>query len=217
MNTPFVVAIDGPTASGKGTLASKIAARLGFDYMDTGALYRGVAKTALGQGLDTTNEDEAIQAAQSMCQNYDLSLQDDPRIRTEAVSKCASEVATIPQVRALLLALQKDFAKRNVAGVVIEGRDIGTVICPDAPVKLFIDASAEIRAERRYKQLKDKGLEADYDAILEQLHIRDGRDSGRKTAPTRAAEDAIILDTSTMSADEVLQKSLQIITDHYTS
>jgi len=211
MKRPFVITIDGLTASGKGTLASKIARKLGFDYMDTGALYRGTAKTALDMGLSPAVAQEAVEAAQSLRQNYDLSLQDDPAIRTEAVSKGASEVGAVPEVRAILLDIQKDFAKRDVKGVVIEGRDIGTVICPDADVKLFIEASAETRAQRRFKQLRDKGMDAEYEEILRQLHIRDGRDSGRSIAPTKPAEDAHIIDTNDMTAQEVLDKALEVI------
>ncbi len=208
---PFIIAIDGPTASGKGTLASKIAQALGFEYMDTGALYRGVAKTALDQGLDPAQEKEAVQAAHLLHKNYDLSLQNDPTIRTERVSKGASEVAAVQEVRDILFMLQQDFSTHPCAGVVMEGRDIGTVICPNADVKLFIDASSEVRAQRRFKQLKDKKIPADYEDILKQLHIRDGRDSGRSIAPTRPAEDAVILNTSTMTAQEVLERSLEII------
>jgi len=211
---PFIVAIDGPTASGKGTLSSKIAATLGFDYMDTGSLYRGVAKTCLDHGNDPQNAGHAITAAKHLRQPYTPTLQDDPAIRTEAVSKGASEVAAVPEVRETLLYLQRDFAQKDVKGVVIEGRDIGTVICPNADIKLFIDASAEIRADRRYKQLLDKGDTADYDAVLKQINIRDGRDSSRKTAPTIPADDAIIIDTSNMTAKEVLDHALTLIREH---
>lgn len=220
-NSVFIITIDGPTASGKGTLASKIAVELGFDYMDTGALYRGVAKTALDQGLNPANADDAIKAAKNLHESYNLSLQNDPAIRTEAVSKGASEVAAVQTVRDILLDLQKNFSKQGQSdeacvGVVMEGRDIGTVICPDADVKFFIDASAEVRAKRRFKQLNDKGVNADYDEILKQLHIRDGRDIGRSIAPTVPAGDAVILETSKMSANQVLKKALEIITSKYT-
>lgn len=208
---PFIVAIDGPTASGKGTLSSKIAQNLGFEYMDTGSLYRGVAKTCLDQGNDPQNPDHAINAAKHLRKAYAPALQDDPTIRTEAVSKGASEVASVPEVRAILLDLQRDFASKLVNGVVIEGRDIGTVICPKADIKLFIDASAEIRANRRYKQLLDKGEMAEFDTVLKQINIRDGRDSSRKTAPTLPADDAIIIDTSNMTAQEVLNHCLILI------
>ncbi|MBL4589179.1 MAG: (d)CMP kinase [Alphaproteobacteria bacterium] len=220
-NSVFIITIDGPTASGKGTLASKIAAKMGFDYMDTGALYRGVAKTALDQGLDPSIADDAIKAAKLLHKQYDLSLQDDPAIRTEAVSKGASEVAAVQAVRDILLDLQKNFSKHGqtdeaCVGVVMEGRDIGTVICPDADVKFFIDANADVRAKRRFKQLHDKGVDADYDEILKQLHIRDGRDIGRSIAPTVPADNAVILETSKMDAKQVLETALKIIVSKYT-
>lgn len=216
---PLVIAIDGPTASGKGTLAAKIAERLGFAYMDTGALYRGTAKTALDNGLETAAEKDALKAAEILAENYSPELQNDPALRTEAVSKAASEVAAFPSVRAKLLQIQKDFAanppvsenKAGLKGAVLDGRDIGTVICPNAQIKLFIEASAEIRAARRVKQLTEKGVKANFDDVLKELMIRDGRDKGRDVAPTVPAEDAFILDTSEMNAPQVLAHALDII------
>lgn len=208
---PFIIAIDGPTASGKGTLSSKIATILGFEYMDTGSLYRGVAKTCLDQGKDPQNADHAIASAKHLLEHYTPCLQDDPSIRTESVSKGASEVAAVPEVREILLDLQRNFSQKNTNGVVIEGRDIGTIICPNADIKLFIDATAEIRADRRYKQLTKKSLDASLQEVLKQINIRDGRDKDRKTAPTLPAKDAIIIDTSKMSAKEVLDHALMLI------
>jgi cytidylate kinase len=208
---PFIIAIDGPTASGKGTLSSKIATILGFEYMDTGSLYRGVAKTCLDQSKDPQNASHAIAAAKHLLEHYSPCLQDDPSIRTELVSKGASEVAAVPEVREILLDLQRNFSQKNTKGVVIEGRDIGTIICPNADIKLFIDATAEIRADRRYKQLTKKSLDASLQEVLKQINIRDGRDKDRKTAPTLPAKDAIIIDTSKMSAKEVLDHALMLI------
>jgi cytidylate kinase len=218
-DTPIVIAIDGPTASGKGTLAAKIAERLGFAYMDTGALYRGVAKTALDNGLETGSEKDALKAADILAKNYSPDLQNDPALRTEAVSKAASEVAAFPKVREKLLQIQKEFAahpptthnEAGLKGAVLDGRDIGTVICPNAQIKLFIEASAEIRATRRVKQLAEKNVDADFDDVLKELMIRDGRDKSRKVAPTVPAEDAFILDTSEMNAAQVLAHALDII------
>ncbi len=204
----FVITIDGFTASGKGTLASKIANELGFSYMDTGALYRGVAKTVLDMGLNPAVAEDAVKGAYALKNNYDVSIQNDPSIRTEAVSKGASEVAAVNDVRAILLDLQKDFCQSDCDGVVIEGRDTGTVICPEADIKFFIEASAEVRAERRFKQLQGNGMDADLNEIIKQLNIRDGRDAGRSIAPTKPADDAIVIETSDMNAQQVFDKVL---------
>jgi cytidylate kinase len=217
MNNPnfFVIAIDGFTASGKGTLAAKIAKALNFKHMDTGALYRGVAKTAFDNDLDPDIEIDAIKAAQIMRDSYDISIQDDPEIRTEKISQYASKVSAIPEVRAILFDLQKNFAKSdthdNISGVVLEGRDIGTVICPNADVKIFIEASSEVRAERRFKQLQSKNIDADYNEILQDLIERDNRDKKRDIAPTIAADDAITIDTSNLNANQVFDKAIKII------
>lgn len=216
---PIVLAIDGPTASGKGTLAQRIAQRLDFAYMDTGALYRGVAKIALDNNLNPQDEKQAAQAASTLLDEFSLDLQNDPSIRSEDISRAASQVAAHPKVREILLAVQKNFAKKpplksdkgTWRGIVMDGRDIGTVICPDANIKLFIDANVNERAKRRAKQLKDKGLPSDLNAITEDMKIRDGRDKTRNIAPTLPAEDAFIIDTTTLNANEVLERSMDII------
>ena len=216
---PMVIAIDGPTASGKGTLALRLAKRLGFAYMDTGVLYRGVAKTALDNGLDPENADDAAKAAKILAENYSLSLQEDPSLRLEKVSQAASQVASVAEVRNILLDIQKNFAKKpgknkdgeNYLGVVMDGRDVGTVICPDAHIKMYIDADAEIRAARRVEQLVSKGIEADQATVLRELEIRDGRDSNRDTAPLEVADDAFTIDSSSLNANEVLARALDIV------
>ncbi len=216
---PIVVAIDGPTASGKGTLAQRIAQRMDFAYMDTGALYRGVGKIALDKGLDPHNEKQAAKAASTLLKDFSLDLQNDPAIRSEDVSRAASQVAAHPKVREILLDVQKNFAKKpplksdkgQWRGIVMDGRDIGTVICPDAHIKLFIDAKMEARAKRRAKQMQEKGMKSDLKTITEDMKIRDGRDITRNIAPTLPAEDAFIIDTTTLNANEVLERSMDII------
>ena len=217
--TPMVIAIDGPTASGKGTLAARLAKRLDFGYMDTGALYRGVAKTAFDENLDPSKKQDAIKAAKILLEKYTPAIQDDPAIRSEAVSRGASEVAAVPEVRAILHDIQVKFAKEGsgvkhkarLNGVVLDGRDIGTVICPDAHIKFFIDAKAEVRAERRASQLEQKGQKVDRAQIMKDLQIRDGRDTSRNVAPTLPAEDAFIIDTSSLDSNEVLARALDIV------
>lgn len=216
---PIIIAIDGPTASGKGTLAGRIAQRLDFAYMDTGALYRGVAKIALDKKLDPQKESEAAKAAETLLTDYSQDLQNDPAIRTEDVSRAASQVAAHPKVREILLDVQRNFAKKpplksdkgQWRGIVMDGRDIGTVICPDAHIKLFIDADLKVRAKRRAEQLTQKGMDADIEAITQDMKIRDGRDTSRDIAPTLPADDAFIIDTTSLNANEVLERSMDII------
>lgn len=206
---PFVIAIDGLTASGKGTLAESISTTLGFSHMDTGALYRGVGKTALDQGFKTQDENQAARAAELFRQNYTPDIQYDPAIRTETVSIAASEVAYFDKVRHILLQLQKEFARQEgETGIVMDGRDIGTIICPEADIKFFVTADEKIRAKRRMSQIQEKGHHATFEDVLKELQIRDGRDITRKTAPTLAAKDAIVLDTTTINPEETLEEAL---------
>jgi CMP/dCMP kinase len=189
---PFTVAIDGPAASGKGTISRAIAAEFGFAHLDTGLLYRAVGAQVL-KGAD------AVEAAQQLAP---ASLED-ASLRTAVVAKAASKVAVIPEVRAALFDFQRAFARR-AGGAVLDGRDIGTVICPQAEAKLFVTASAEVRARRRWQELLTRGEEATYEAVLEDVQTRDARDSARSAAPLRPAEGAVVLDTSEMSiADAV--------------
>lgn len=214
----FVIAIDGPTASGKGTLSSQIADHYRFPMMDTGLLYRQVGLSVLQAGGDPNDPVAALAAAQHLAAHYKPNQPEPPDIRGEAASQSASQVGAIPAVRQCLFDLQRHFATappalpgRVQAGAVLDGRDIGTVICPDAPVKLFITASAEVRAERRVKQLQSLGIPAMYDHVLQDLLIRDERDRQRATSPTLPAADAVVIDTSTLSREQVLAQALQLI------
>lgn len=207
---PFIVAIDGPAAAGKGTLARRLAADFGFAYLDTGALYRGVALSLLRAGNAEPTESDATKAALRL----DLALLRRPELRQEATGNLASVVAAMPAVRAALDALQRRFAETppdGAPGAVIDGRDIGTVICPKAQVKLFLTASVEARAERRRAELAAKGLPADLGRIAAEIAARDARDAGRSTAPLKAAADAHLLDTSDLSIEDVFMKAKAII------
>jgi len=195
-----IIAIDGPAAAGKGTLAKRIAEALGFHHLDTGLLYRAVGVRCEQEGISPA------EAAQSL-------LPDDlkrPDLRGEAAGQAASKVAAIPEVRAALVAFQRRFA-RQPPGAVLDGRDIGTVICPDAEVKLFVTASVEKRAERRVKELIAKGESVIAERVLQDLKDRDARDSARDVAPMASASDAILLDTSDMDADTAFLTALSII------
>lgn len=205
-----IITIDGPAASGKGTLARRLAAAIGFAYIDTGALYRMVAKAALDRGLDPSDEDKAAQAALSLREGLSVSDFSDPALRTEIVSQNASVVAALPKVRAALLDVQRALAQNPprladggaASGAVLDGRDTGTVICPAADAKFFVTASAEIRAMRRLKELQSRGFQGTYDAVLQDMRERDGRDSGRDIAPMKPADDAVVVDTSDMTAEQ---------------
>jgi cytidylate kinase len=188
----FTVAIDGPAASGKGTISRAVAAHFGFAHLDTGLLYRAVGRRVL-------DGEEPVAAARGLMAS---DLQGDA-LRDEAVGGAASKVAAIPEVRAALVDFQRAFAMRD-GGAVLDGRDIGTVICPDAQVKLYVVASDEVRAERRWRELTGKGLRVTKAEVLADLRERDARDSARATAPLRPAEDAITLDTTTMGIEEAV-------------
>ena len=207
---PFVVAIDGPAASGKGTLARRIAAHFGFAHLDTGKLYRATALAVLDAGGDPHDATAAVKAAQTL----DLSGRDDPRLRGDDIAGAASIVAALPPVRAALLEAQRRFAHHPpppAKGAVLDGRDIGTVVCPDATVKLFVIASVEARAERRAKELRESGAEAIYDQVLQGMKERDARDSERRVAPLSAAPDAVIIDTTMLDPDQVFERASDLI------
>lgn len=189
----FAIAIDGPAAAGKGTLSKAIATHYGFAHLDTGLLYRAVgAKTLLGV--------DPVEAARELMAE-DI---DGEALRTPDIAQAASKVAVMSEVRAALTDFQRAFAAR-AGGAVLDGRDIGTVICPDAEVKLFVTASAEVRAERRYLELAAKGVETTRDEVLADVKARDDRDMNRAEAPMKPAEDAVILDTSAMSIDAAFE------------
>ncbi len=204
-----VIAIDGPTASGKGTLARRLAAHYGFDWLDTGLLYRAVGLAVLDAGADPADAAKATEIAEKLRDTVNLDLSDE-RLRLETTGGAASKVANVPAVRAALLALQQGFAAHPPGGkgAVLDGRDIGTVICPDAPVKLYVVAAVEIRAQRRLKELQGRGITAIYDAVLQDLKQRDARDSGREVAPLKPAADALLLDVSRLDADQAFAAAL---------
>ncbi|MCC7426449.1 MAG: (d)CMP kinase [Alphaproteobacteria bacterium] len=203
---PRLIAIDGPAAAGKGTLARRLAAHFGLAYLDTGLLYRAVGARVLAAGGDPRDPVAAAAAARAITPD-DLAL---PELRTERAGQAASAVATIPAVRAALSDFQRDFAARP-EGAVLDGRDIGTVICPDAPVKLYVTASAEVRAKRRLEEMQARGVAADHAAILAEVRARDEQDAGRAVAPMRPAEDALLLDTSALDPDQAFAAALALI------
>jgi cytidylate kinase len=203
----MIIAIDGPAAAGKGTLARHLAAELGFAHLDTGRIYRAVAAKVLAAGGSSQDAAAAVRAAETL-RPEDLERSD---LRREEVGQGASIVAAIPKVRAALLAFQRHFAEHppgGQAGAVLDGRDIGTMVCPDAEVKFYVTASAEIRARRRHKELLEGGDRSIYARVLQEVQDRDARDSGREAAPLRPAEDAVVLDTTEMNADAVLAAAL---------
>lgn len=212
----IVIAIDGPAASGKGTLARKLAAHLGLAYLDTGALYRSVGKAVLDAGQNPADEAAAIAAARVLEKTLKAEDLQDPAIRTDIVGQAASNVAKFPGVRDAMFAFQKNFAAKTpegFEGVILDGRDIGTVICPDADVKLFVIASTEERSKRRLKELLGKGIQTDYDTVFADMKERDARDAGRDCAPLKAAADAFVLDTSHLGEAEVMERALTVIRD----
>lgn len=203
---PLVIAIDGPAASGKGTLAKRLAAHYGLPHLDTGLLYRAVAFALLeaGQSLDDTK------AAARAAETLDADGLTDPRLRDRAMGEAASRVSAVPEVRSALLAWQRRFAA-DPAGAVLDGRDIGTVVCPAASVKLFITASSEERARRRHRELAGRGEAATFEGILADIEARDARDSLRSAAPLRMAEDAVRLDTTELDAAAAFDEARAIV------
>ena len=204
----FVIAVDGPAASGKGTIAGRLAALYDYPLLDTGLLYRAVGVGVLAGPGDL---DDPI-AAEAVARTLDLSDLDRAEVRTRAAGEAASRVAVPPGVRAALFDLQRDFAKRQ-PGSVLDGRDIGTVIAPHAPAKLYVTARPEVRAERRWKQLVGQGEAVDFEDILADIHKRDARDGGRKDAPMTQAPDAVLLDTSEMTIEQAFDAARRIVED----
>lgn len=202
----MIIAVDGPTASGKGTVAKHLAARYGLKLLDTGTLYRAVGLAVLDAGGDPADEAAALAAAQAL----DLATIDQDRIRSSAAGAAASKVAAQPAVRAALLKAQRDFAA-DPAGAVLDGRDIGTIICPDADVKLFVTASLEARTERRLRELQARGETLDFETLKAQIQERDARDMGRTDAPLRQAPDAHLLDTTELNVEEAAAAAFRIV------
>ncbi|CUX53889.1 (d)CMP kinase [Agrobacterium sp. LC34] len=202
----FTIAIDGPAAAGKGTLSRRIAEIYGFHHLDTGLTYRATAKALLDAGLPL--DDEAV--AEKVALELDLAGLDRSVLSRHDIGEAASKIAVMTRVRRALVKAQQRFAARE-PGTVLDGRDIGTVVCPDAPVKLYVTASADVRARRRYDEILANGGEADYDAIFAEVRQRDERDMGRADSPLKPAEDAHLLDTSEMSIEAAFQAARAII------
>jgi cytidylate kinase len=206
-----VIAVDGPAASGKGTIARALAAHLGLPHMDTGLLYRAVALNLWRWGGDPGNEFEALRAADML--SIDPA---DEELRSEPVSRIASAISSYPSVRSALLERQQDFAGQP-GGAVLDGRDIGTVIAPGADVKLFVTASPEVRARRRVRELLERGMPAHFEDVLADIRARDTRDSSREVAPLRPAPDAIIFDTSDLDRESAIAEAIRIVEQRLTS
>lgn len=201
----MIIAVDGPAASGKGTIARALARHYGLPHLDTGLLYRAVAASVLREGLDPAKEADAVAAS-----SFDDALLGDPELRSDAVGQIASIVSAHPLVRAALLQRQKKFAQQP-GGAVLDGRDIGTVIAPQADVKLFVKATPTIRAQRRHLELRKAGQNVSLDKVLADIRARDDRDSKRSEAPLTQASDAVTLDTSFLSIDAAVQRAIDIV------
>jgi cytidylate kinase len=206
LNTTFTIAVDGPAAAGKGTLSRRIADEYGFHHLDTGLTYRATAKALLDSGLPLDNET----VAEKMAREVELGGLDRDMLSRHEIGEAASKIAVMPGVRRALVEAQRRFAEK-LPGTVLDGRDIGTVVAPMAPVKLYVTASAEVRARRRYDEIIAKGGTADFEAIFEDVKRRDERDMGRADSPLKPAEDAHLLDTSEMSIEAAFQAAKSII------
>jgi len=215
----MIITVDGPSGAGKGTLCYALAEKLGFALLDSGAIYRVTALAALKRAVDLSDEFQLAELARNLNIEFlpvdgEVNIMLDGMnvsslIRTQEVAEAASKIAVFPQVRAALLQLQQDFAKNE--GLIADGRDMGTVVFPNAQVKLFLDASAEERAKRRYKQLQNKGINGNFAQILAEIQERDFRDRNREVAPLKPADDALLLDSTTLSIDEVIAQALDYI------
>lgn len=202
----MIIAIDGPAASGKGTLGKRLATHYGYRHLDTGLLYRAVAKSLLDAGHDLADEAKAAAAATAL----DAGQLGDPTLKTDAVGQAASMISGFPGVRAALFDFQRDFAS-HPPGAVLDGRDIGTVICPYAEVKIFVVASPEVRAKRRALEIAGRGEPVDEAAVLDEIRKRDERDSNRAAAPLKAAADAHLLDTSALDIEGAVRAAIAIV------
>lgn len=201
----MIIAVDGPAASGKGTISKALARHYNLPHLDTGLLYRAVAATVLDHALDPEIEADAVASC-----DFDEALLGDDRLKDDAIGKTASVVSAHPLVRAALLQRQKRFAAQP-GGAVLDGRDIGTVIAPNAIAKLFVKATPMIRAQRRHAELRGRGSNASLDRVLADIRARDERDSSRSQAPLKAAEDAVVLDTSFLSIEASIQRAIAIV------
>ena len=202
----MIIAVDGPAAAGKGTIARALARHFGYHFLDTGTLYRRVGLALLKSGADPSDRAAAI----AIARNLGAGAHGEAELRSEAVGAAASIVAVIPEVRTALLDLQRQFA-RKPPGAVLDGRDIGTVVCPDAEVKIYVTASAEVRARRRQEELRSYGQDIGFAAVLEDIRKRDKRDSTRATAPLLPASDATVLDTSEMTIEAAIAAAVALV------
>ena len=214
----MIITIDGPAAAGKGTLAAALAKHYKLAYFDTGMVYRAVGLQIVLQNLDLTDEAAAEKVAQQLTFEKMMELSHHPDFRSDIGGQAASKVSVFPKVRAALLKMQQDFSLKPVFadgtpanGAVYDGRDTGTVVCPHADIKFFVTASMTVRAERRYKEFAAKGINTTYEKVLQDMVERDKRDSERSAAPLKPAEDAIILDTSTMDTKQEIAAAIKII------
>lgn len=205
----MIIAVDGPAASGKGTLARRLAAEYGLAHLDTGLLYRAISKRLLDMGDDPSDEAAAVAVARAL----ELGSIESNRLRSEAIGETASQIASIPAVRAELVKLQQKFASRP-GGAVLDGRDTGTVICPEADVKLFVTASVEVRSRRRHAELVERGEAISLEAVAADVQRRDDRDLNRTASPLQRAPGAYLLDTSNLSIDSAFAKAKAFISKH---
>ena len=219
MSQFITIAVDGPSASGKGTLARRLAEQFHLFYLDTGSVYRAAAKHILDTGGNPDDPEAAVSAASYVRDHLTWDMIDNPELRTDVVADATSRSCRFPPVREIITETLRLYANhppmnakhKNFQGSVLDGRDIGTVVCPHADVKLYVTASPEIRAERRFKELTAKGIATTYETVLQDMMDRDARDSGRVTAPLKPAKDSIIFDTSTMDIQTAFDQAVEII------
>lgn len=214
----MIITIDGPAAAGKGTVSKVLAEKYKLAYFDTGMIYRAVGLEMVLKGLNPEDETQALEIAKKMTFERMMELSENKDFRTDVGGQAASKVSAINSVRKVLLKMQQDFALNPVFadgtkanGVIYDGRDTGTVVCPNADIKFFVTASTEVRAMRRFKEFKEKGIDTTYEKVLDDMILRDKRDSERKSAPMKPADDAIIMDTSDMDAPTEINAVLQIV------
>ncbi len=219
MSQFITIAVDGPSASGKGTLARRLAEQFHLFYLDTGSVYRAVGKRILDMGENPDNSEAAVSAANYVRDHLTWEMIDNPELRTDVVADATSRSSRFPPVREIITDTLRLYANhppmnakhKTFQGSVLDGRDIGTVVCPHADVKLYVTADVEIRAERRKKELSGKGIETNYETVLQDMMDRDARDIGRAAAPLKPAKDAVIFDTSTMDIDSAFEQALEIV------